>query len=321
MTILKDGWWLVADVGGTNVRFARAGKDCELRDVRRFLTRDFGGFQPVLHAYLRAIEGEGPCRGAAIAAAGPVDEGVVKLTNSPWVIANWDVQDELEGVAGQRLQPDAIILLNDLAAVARGLPYLKKSEVEPIGEATDQRNGSGPMFAANVGTGFGAATVTSIGYAWSVGSSEAGHMTYVPAAGEEDLIGFSGQSVESVLSGSGVLNVYSKIAGGHADMSNIQHAGNVFRRAEGDQAARRVVEAFTNVLGRYCGDLVLATGSWGGVYLTGSVVESWAQFGSQTAFRQAFEDKGLMRDRMANTPTYLIKLDNPALVGLARSLA
>ena len=311
-------WWIVADVGGTNVRFARADVNANLNDLKRYSTGDFSDFQMALATYFTEVRDPGSCCGVAIAAAGPVDGERVALTNLPWVITRDDVLRVVEGAAGRRLDDERVVLMNDLAAVAAGLMFLHQNEVMLIGGPSELSFDRGPMLAVNVGTGFGAATVLPFGDSWCIASSEAGHMTFALDKGEDALLDLRGQSVESFLSGPGVVEAYDLISEKGGNGSGVAHAGEIFDQVEVNKSARQVVELFTHVLGRICGDLVLASGAWGGVYLTGSVVRSWGYVCSQRDFRKAFEAKGLMRDRMQKTPTYIISLDDPALIGLAR---
>jgi glucokinase len=72
------------------------------------------------------------------------------------------------------------------------------------------------------------------------------------------------------------------------------------------------------MLGAVCGNLVLATGAWGGVYLCGSVVKAWLNAGATVPFHTAMCAKGAMCARMARVPVYEIAARYPALTGLSR---
>ncbi len=302
------------------MRFARAWSDDSLKDLRRYSTKEFDDFSSVLQTYLRELHGEGSCAGIAIAAAGPVDDGCVQLTNLPWVIRREDVLGAINAVLGVEIAREKVVLLNDLAAVASGLPYLTNKDFELLGQFEIAKSASAPMLAINVGTGFGAASVIPLGESWCVASSEAGHMTFVAADGEDSVYHLNGRSIESFLSGTGVIDAYERLSGEQGADRGQMNAGDVFDRVNSDSNARAVVDLFGRVLGRVCGNLILATGSWGGVFLTGSVAQSWVQVGSVSDFRNTFEAKGQMRERMKGTPSYLITIAEPALVGMARSI-
>ena len=78
-----------------------------------------------------------------------------------------------------------------------------------------------------------------------------------------------------------------------------------------------MVEAFGSLLARISGDLVLATGSWGGCYFCGSVFNGWAEHAHAAKFRNIFAEKGKMAARMEHVPTRIIEASQPALLGLS----
>src|SRR5262245_16444049 len=102
---------LVADCGGTNVRFAiaRPGADnaVTLSATRKLANDDFGSLDDALAAYLEDL----PTRpaAAAIAFAGAVSHGVGALTNRP----SW----RIDGVAlTRRFGFQDVLVVNDFAA-------------------------------------------------------------------------------------------------------------------------------------------------------------------------------------------------------------
>jgi len=316
---------LVADVGGTNVRFACA-VDGLIDNVRAMRLADYASFDDALAAYVSGC-GTGPWRDAAIAAAGPVVDGNVRLTNAPWSISS-------AGVAAA-LGIERVALVNDLAAVAMAIAHLGRGDSRPLGKDPMGRgagisNRSGeedaalPRLAVNVGTGLGAAAVLAHSGGWCVVSSEAGHMRGMPKLALPYSSGVDEAGcVEDVLSGDGLVKLAQRFAHQGAGLAQPGPASarEVFDTArEDDGRARACVlacETFARFLGCVAGDLVLATGAWGGVYLTGSVVDGWVASGRTAGFVETFADKGAMRARMQVVPVNVIECANPALVGLA----
>lgn len=295
------GWRLVADVGGTNVRFALADASGGLRHLKTWQVADFGSFGDALRAYLREI-GLAECDGVAIGAAGPVDAGRVKLTNAPWGIDAGEASAACGGAP--------VILVNDLEAAAMALPFLDAAAVRPLGGRDLVAPANLRRLAVNVGTGFGAATLVPVGDGWITCPSEAGHMSLPLVRGLS--LGEGRLSVEDVLSGRGVVALYRQF-GGTVEVD----AKTIFATARTDPNSARTCEVFTKALGAVAGDLVLATAAWGGVYLFGSVVSGWAGVADTAAFRRAFEDKGMMTGRMRGLPSALVACADPALIGLA----
>ena len=305
------GWRLVADVGGTNVRFARADKFGCLENVLSLPSNAYTSFTHALRSYLEQAGAPPNWNACAIGAAGPVDGSKVTLTNrASWSISADEVSTTLAGAP--------VTIVNDLEAVAAALPHLHKNEVTCLRGPELLSPPQAPMIAINVGTGFGAAVISVDKHTgtWTTHASEAGHMTLAAATLEEmDLLGVSqsANSLESFLSGSGVCRLYQHLSGN----TNAITAAEIFARA-GDPQADKVVQITTSVLARVTGDLVLATGAWGGVFFCGSVATGWACLADQSAFRLVFENKDAMRLRMQNVPTGLIVRHDVALFGLAK---
>jgi glucokinase len=64
-------------------------------------------------------------------------------------------------------------------------------------------------------------------------------------------------------------------------------------------------------------DLALATAAWGGVFLTGGVVQGWSPLASARLFRASFEAGGKMQDRVRRIATAVIVRQDAAFLGLA----
>ena len=186
---------LVVDVGGTNARFALADACGQLSSVAGYQTADFSSFAACLEAYLGSLSGETPVS-CAIAAAGPVADGRVLLTNAAWTIER--------AAASERLGGAPVVLVNDLQAVAIALPYLLPEDVRALAGPPICRPDDRSMLAFNVGTGCGAATAVQIDGRWIAVASEAGHMS-LSADGPNAAYIAAGATVETVLSGRGVV--------------------------------------------------------------------------------------------------------------------
>lgn len=285
---------LIADIGGTNARFALAGPD-GTRDVQVLSVADFPDFAPALAAYLGAGR---KVTSVAIAAAGPRDGASVRLTNAPWRIDAAEVSRTLGGVPAR--------VLNDLEAVALGLPTLGPGDVEAI--AGEPPAGAAlPLLAANVGTGFGAAVAVPGPDGWIALGTEAGHMVLVPATPSEESLLHTARCVEDAFSGPG----YAKLFG-----APVRDGGETVHpvRIETAGEARQL---YSRVFGRLLGDLVLATGAWGGVFLCGGVVTDFHRVFDADEVLRAFRKKGKMSERMARVPVLRITVASPAFRSLA----
>lgn len=294
---------LIADVGGTNARFALAGPE-GLAGTQVLAVADYPDFSAALSAWSGAVRDEFPGGGitsAAIAAAGPRDGDTIALTNAPWRITAGEVSRMLGGVP--------VRLLNDLEAVALGLPVLAAGDAEAITEprtgpeAAPDADAPLPMLAVNIGTGLGAAVAIPAEGRWIALATEAGHMSLTPATAAEDALLSAVRSAEDAFSGPGHVKLFGEGSGAVGPL-----------RAE---EARDEQRLYSRVLGRFLGDLVLATGSWGGVWLCGGVVADFDRNFERDEVLRAFRRKGAMAERMARVPIRRITLDAPALHALA----
>ncbi len=307
------GWRLVADVGGTNVRFARAGRDRRMVSGGTYRVARFADFPGALEAYLDETGGGSGCAGAAIAAAGPVLGDSVTLTNSPWRIERQTVL----GILGEV----PLLLVNDLQAVALALPHLPTSAVAALGPDIAEPSPASTRLVVNVGTGFGAAALLASRHGPLSVPSEAGHMTLPATDGDEVALLSRAdppmRSVEDALSGAGLVRLYRCL--GPGDGRTPHGAGDVFARARDDPAAREALRRFTILLARVAGDLVLSHAAWGGVWLCGSVARNWLALCDQALFRKILTEKGKMSDTMSAVPSSCILDDQAALTGLAHA--
>lgn len=304
---------LVADIGGTNARFALSGSRAELTRLRQFRTADYADFDAALSAYLDFC---GPelvqrIRSARICAAGPSSGDCVRLTNADWVL-------ECDRIASQ-LDADDVLLVNDVEAVGHLLPLLDEFDL-PFVSGLPQRFKPASRVVLNIGTGLGcSAAHRSTDGNWFVSGSEAGHMTFGAASDFEVQLLPAASTLECLLSGNGVVRLFRFIAKeqdrGRAG-SGITTAADVFAAISHNKAAAQTVAVLDELIGRVLGDLVLAHGAWGGAALCGSVAVNWFANMDQTRFCSAFVRKGPMRERMLDCPVALMKLDDPGLLCL-----
>lgn len=302
---------LVVDAGGTNVRFALADRDGNIARQQVCQVSDFPRFMDALHTYLASLATAEYPADAAIAAAGPVEDDHIKLTNNQWAIGRAEVSAALAGVP--------VKLVNDLEAVAAALPHLQANDLEAIGTPVFRRPENRTMLAVNIGTGFGAASAVRHGGEWITFPSEAGHMTLGTLKRGEVDPWPEGSTIESLMSGQGVADLYRWLAAAEGrTAAPVDDAGDVFARVERDPTAAHTLDVLTTMFGRVAGDLALAAAAWGGVYLAGSVALGWAKIADIDRFRTAFERKGEMQAHMQRVPTAAIRRRHAPLFGLAR---
>ena len=83
--------------------------------------------------------------------------------------------------------------------------------------------------------------------------------------------------------------------------------------------AQHSLNMFCALLGSLCGDYVLATGSYGGLFLAGGIVPRMVPFIQASNFQQRFDSKGEMAECLAKVPLYAITSNTLGLVGAAHA--
>lgn len=293
---------LVADIGGTNTRIALAeGIRILPETVRRFRNADHPGLEPVLGAFL--ADAGAKVGGACLAVAGPVKDGVARLTNLDWTIDG----DALRRATGA----GSVAVLNDLQAQGHSLGII--DAVRTIAPGVQQ---PGPMLVVGVGTGFNAAPVHDERGVRVVPASESGHVN-LPVQGEDmELADFLSQihgfpSVEEALSGRGIENLYEFLTRTRRPSAQIIPAIGT------EDAATRTAALFIRLLGAAVGNLALTHLPFGGIYLCGGMARALTPHLDAMGFAAAFRDKGRFGPFMEAFPIHVIEDDYAALTGCA----
>ena len=131
---------------------------------------------------------------------------------------------------------------------------------------------------------------------------------------------FGHVSIERVLSGPGLENLYDALEEISGRNSNPLAAEVISRQAEaGDAACRAAQDMFCAIYGAVAGDFALAHGARGGVYIAGGIAAKIEQYLQRSDFRKSFEDKGRLSSYLKPIPTKLIIGEDAALIGAARA--
>ncbi|MBD8899543.1 glucokinase [Rhodanobacter sp. DHG33] len=314
---------LLADLGGTNVRFALAGDSVatplRMDSVRRYRVKDFASLADAARQYFA----DTGCRAgqAVIAAAGRIAGGeTVKVTNNPWAISSQVLQADL--------RMEAVHLVNDFAAQSMAIPLLAADALAPVGPLSaphlDQPQ-SQTFVVMGPGTGLGVAGLLWRDGQWIVLESEGGHAGFAAHTAEDVEIlhrlnaRFGRVSNERMICGNGLVNLYLALAdiAGQAPEEYTPEDITSHAEAGSDPLCVRTVETLAGIFGSVAGDLVLSLGGWDGVYLTGGVLPFLLPWLHRGGFRERFEAKGRFRETMERVPTLAIIHPEPGLLGAA----
>jgi glucokinase len=310
---------LIADIGGTNARFALLKGDAvEAEQV--LACADHPTLVAAIDHYLASVGASGAQqrpREAAMAIAGPITGDHIKMTNHVWEFS--------AATTRQQLALSRLIFMNDFTALAMSLRHLPPGDLESIGGG---RAVAGATIALlGPGTGLGVSGLVPAGEHWIPLQGEGGHVT-LAVMNEREIAAlaqlrqrFSHVSAERVLSGPGLVNLYDALCAVEGVVPDVVTPREVTERALAStcRLSLETVSMFCALLGTMSGNLVLTLGAVGGLYIGGGIVPQLGRFFANSAFRDRFEDKGRYADYLAAVPIYVIRTPLPAFIGLARA--
>lgn len=313
-----DGPRLLADIGGTNARFALETSPGEIGSVQVYPCADYPGVAEVIKKYLKDTK-IGRVNHAAIAIANPVDGDQVRMTNHDWSFS-------IEATR-RTLGFDTLLVVNDFTALAMALPGLTDTQRVQVGGGTRRPNSVIGLLGP--GTGMGVSGLIPADDRWIALGSEGGHATFAPADEREDIVlqyarkKWSHVSFERVAAGPGIEVIYRALAGRDKKRvaANVDTIEIVKRAMEGEPLAAESVDVFCGILGTFAGNIAVTLGALGGIYIGGGVVPRLGEFFARSSFRKRFEAKGRFEAYLQNVPTYVITAEYPAFLGVSAILA
>ena len=320
---------LVADIGGTNARFALTDLKAQTPNIlheKSLPAADFASLQHAAEHYLSGVHSQP--KYAAIAVASPVSGDEIRLTNRAWSFS----QRELQAA----LKLEKLNVLNDFGAVAHAVAAFSEADRvvlygDPSAELT------GPISVIGPGTGLGVALLVGgkkNGGAreWHVVETEGGHVSYAPLGEEEHAIErwftarFGRTSNERLLCGAGLSHMDAALSG--SDHPSLQAAQQPLREAaeivaaalDGhDLLARKTLARFCAVLGSVAGDTALIHGART-VVIAGGIVPRFIPFLRTSAFRERFLAKGRFAAYLESVAIHIVTHPHPGLLGAAVAL-
>ena len=331
---------LAGDIGGTKTLlglFAFSPDRPRVVEIGEFVTLAYEGLEPIIHEFLEAQNVAATrIEAACFGVAGAVTEQTARLTNVPWLVYG-------AGIA-EKFDFRRVRVINDLQALAFGVPVLEPSELRTIQPGVPMPNGNAAVIAA--GTGLGQAMLHNVDGRFIPAASEGGHADFAARTPRElDMVReltrvFGRVGVEHVISGPGITNIYQfthdafgtgpTITPNSIAPARLCDAVGTVRdpaelparisRAGMERRCERCAEAmdiFVSAYGAETGNLGLRCVATAGVYVGGGIAPKILPALETGRFLEAFRDKEPMAHLLATMPLSVILNSDAGLIGAA----
>jgi len=296
ITVETSNTILAADIGGTNSRLVlyEIGSEGDLPIQngqeapgaiifeKNYLNCNYDSFTSIVEDFLNEVSKVStsptslPPRTACLAVAGPVKNNRVLLTNRGWDIVGEDISSAFNIKTCR--------LINDFVAVGYGLLTLNRA-VECLQLQEGDIRHDAPIACIGPGTGLGECFLTpSADGSYQCFPSEGSHAEFSPKNEEEvGLLNFlknkfhqaNRVSIERVVSGSGLLNVFEYLCATHPDKVNVEivtavsaagdlGAAEIAKHGSDDELCGRTMDIFATHYGSEAGVAALKWLPFGG---------------------------------------------------------
>lgn len=321
----KSPFILAGDIGGTktDIGFFMKGKRRPiLKELMTYRSKQSSSLEEIIEQFLDhyRLSVSVACFGIA----GPVRNGRCKTTNLPWIVSEQKLK--------KRFGWDRVRLINDLTATAYSIPLLNKKETFLLNKVNTPRGKNIGLIAP--GTGLGEALLVFVDGRYIPVPSEGGHVDFSPKSETEIELWrylhhrFGHVSLERVLSGQGLYNIYSWLRASKQFPKSEQMAIKINdmdpARAIAEEAINnndpmcvKALDIFLSVLGSAAGNLALTGMTTGGIYLGGGIPPKILPVLKKNIFMKSFVDKGRLGEVLEKVPVRVILNEKASILGAA----
>ncbi|MGL5838422.1 MAG: glucokinase [Sphingorhabdus sp.] len=235
----------------------------------------------------------------AIAVSGAVSGDSIRIARCPWIIST-------SGLGYLFGQP--VHITNDSAATLWGAVSISPTTHRPIGTyAIPNFDKAGRWLGINFQAGLGAAILISPdGHNLIQVETEAGHCAFNPMDQIEDALHAKLATQKRPVSWERAL---------FAEATDPAWAGTPIFNSQGALLKKRA-----EILGSFVGDLVLATGTWNGVFLFGQAVSLLGNPEHAQRFSARMETRANFQLPLRAVPRCIVSTSNMIFQGLVRNL-
>ena len=322
---------LVADIGGTNARFAyQAENTKELSNFAYLKCSDFNNIHEAIEFYKKTNNLN--IKHMSIAIASTTKHDAIRFTNNNWhfkqseifkyfklnkliFINDFVAQSLCFGSFYKNLSEDQS--LNDKLAIKYNLKTIKKGL--PIKKA--------PLLVTGPGTGLGICTLFQLHNNPIAIEGEGGHSSFAPNSNIEiELLQFMKKkydhvSNERLVSGSGIEEIFNFICFKNGLEPSKLKAPEIGEKAlAGELEALESVKLLFNILGTIISSVILITGAQGGVIISGGITPKLQKIINQSNFKLNFLNKGRRHDYVKNVPIWLTEDNKNGLYGALNAI-
>ena len=261
------------------------------------------------------------------------DHGGPRLSGAAFSTSGWEVDGRIDlvhyGFSLDRhdvavfLGTRRISIVNDFVAKALAIPTLGETEKRHVCGST----GLPGDVVAVVGptAGLGGAFLSPNGRGgWVATHAEGGHGDFAPANALEIEIlkllmdKYGHVSRERAVSAPGLVELWRCLSIIDGETPEPLAVEEVLARAYGGEArALRAVRVQTELYAGVASDIALTTGAKGGVYLSGSHLDTLGGLFDHDVFARRFYDKGRVSSYVRDIPVYRIVADEPEIAGIS----
>lgn len=309
---------LVSDVGGTNGRFAiaeipKSNQLPKLTAIKVLQCREFKTFSDMLQSYASNLDMELP-KIARLAIAGEMTSRQGNLWHFNWNINATELEEEFGF--------ERVKLMNDYEALVKVVPHLISDDLITLTSFTEGLK-KAPFSVFGIGSGLGAAIGAHRKSGPKVVPTEIGHTSFAPKSPlEQELFSHTIKtrdhvSVETFLSGPGLVRIHNFILQKNGQKIKPITPAKITSAAREDKSSTcsEALGLFLSILANTAGDIAIAHGARGGVYIGGGITSKIASLISPKDFMHRFCDKGPMKSYLEKIPVHIISSEFSALAG------
>ncbi len=322
---------LVADIGGTNARFAyQENENGKLNNFAYLKCSDFENIYDAIDHYQQTSNLEIKCMSIALASHTTTD--TIKFTNNNWQFKQSEIF--------KFFNLNKLLFVNDFVAQCLSLDsfykdmsknnalnekLLVKYNLKTIRNGTPTKNS--PLLVTGPGTGLGVCTLLNINNYPLAIEGEGGHSSFAPNSDLEiELLQhlrkkYDHVSNERIVSGSGIEEIYEFICFKNNSPSENLKAPIIGENAvRGEHKAYETIKLFFSIFGTVISNVILINGAQSGVVIAGGITPKLQTILNKSDFELNLLNKGRRYDYVKTVPIWLTENNNNGLIGASKAI-